>query len=75
MAEQLDVEVDPKACTGTQLCNITAPEVFDYDDDLKASKALRSPVDASEEVWEAVEGCPMEAIVARDADTGEQLFP
>jgi hypothetical protein len=26
-------------------------------------------------VWEALESCPVEAISARDAATGEALFP
>ena len=75
MNERLDVSITEPSCIGSRLCNLAAPDVFAIDEERGVSEVLRSPVDGSEAVWDAIEGCPMEAIVATDADSGEQLFP
>ena len=75
MPEEIEVGVDPQTCTSAQMCTMFAPDTFQYDDDLMASRAVRSPVEASDEVWQAIESCPVEAIWARNPETGEQLYP
>ena len=75
MEQNLDLSITETSCIGSRLCNLAAPEVFAIDEDRGVSEVLKTPVERTEGIWDAVEGCPMEAIVARDADTGEQLFP
>lgn len=75
MPDEIEVGVDPETCTSTQMCTMFAPHVFEYDDELMASTAVRSPVEGTDDVWQAIESCPVEAIWARKAATGEQLYP
>ena len=74
MPRTLEVWVDRDTCIGSAFCVASAPEDFELDDD-RQSHAVRSPVEESDEIREALEGCPVEAIHAEDADTGERLFP
>jgi ferredoxin len=72
---RLRVSVDEAKCVGGRMCQLAAPEVFRVDESRGLSQVLVPEVDESEEVWDALEGCPTEAISARDAETGEQVFP
>lgn len=74
MPRRLEIEVDKDTCISAAFCVASAPDRFELDDE-RRSQAVTSPVDESPEVWDALEGCPVEAIRARDADTGEHLFP
>lgn len=73
MARSLEVSVGP-ACIGSGTCRRIHPAVFGQGDDLRAV-VLVTPVDESDALWEALESCPVEALAAQDAATGEQLFP
>jgi ferredoxin len=75
MSKRYEVEVRPEVCTATQMCVSIDPDTFVFDGDRGVSRARQSPVDASDDVLEAAETCPVEAIVVRDAESGEQLFP
>lgn len=75
MADEVTYEVDPDVCTGSQLCVAIAPDHFAYDADEGISRATASPAEDTEAVLDAAENCPVEAIIVRDAGTGEQLFP
>lgn len=75
MSERYEVEVRPDVCTATQMCVSIDPGTFEFDADAGVSRARRSPVEATDDVVEAAENCPVEAIVLRDAETGEQRFP
>jgi ferredoxin len=69
----IELAVGPE-CAGTGTCRRLLPAVFGADDQ-RRSVVLASPVAEDDDVWEALESCPVEAISARDAATGEQLFP
>lgn len=75
MPDEIEVGVDQETCTSAQMCTMFAPDVFAYDEDVMASKAVQSPVEGTDEVWQAIESCPVEAIWARNAASGEQLYP
>ena len=64
-----------RACVGSRLCQMAAPELFRMDEAEGRSVPLQPEVEDSEELMDAAEGCPQEAIVVDDAETGEQLFP
>ena len=70
---QIIVEVDRALCFGFGDCVDTVPEVFALDDEDKA--VVLDPDAASvEEIMEASQNCPVDAIVITDA-SGEQLYP
>ena len=73
MGQSLEVEVAP-SCISSGYCRNTLPEVFGAKEDRK-SFVKSNPVTETPEVLEAFESCPVEAISARDAATGEPVFP
>lgn len=73
MARSLEITVS-SACIGSGQCRQLAPDAFGADERHR-SVVRHNPVDEDERVWEALESCPVEALSARDAATGEQLFP
>jgi ferredoxin len=73
MSRQLQVEVGP-TCISSGYCRNFAPDVFGAKEDRK-SYVKANPVTETPEVIEAFESCPVEAISATDAETGEEVFP
>jgi ferredoxin len=73
MGRLLDVEVGP-ACIISGYCRSSAPDVFGVGPD-RETVVKANPVEDSAALREALESCPVEAISARDADTGESVFP
>ncbi len=56
--------VDADLCTGCELCVETCPDVFEMEDDVAI---VSSPEGASEEeIQEAIDNCPVEAIIWKD---------
>ncbi|MGH2929051.1 MAG: ferredoxin [Solirubrobacteraceae bacterium] len=60
----LKVRVDPEACQGYACCLITAPTVFDMNDETGKAIVLRPEPDESlrDLVEKAARGCPAHAI-------------
>ena len=73
MGRSLEVEVGP-TCISSGYCRNSAPDVFGSAPDRK-SFVKSNPVDETDSLVEAMESCPVEAISARDAATGESVFP
>lgn len=73
MSRKLEVEVGP-TCISSGYCRNFAPSVFGSGPERK-SIVLQSPTEETAELNEAFESCPVEAITARDAETGEEVFP
>jgi ferredoxin len=73
MARSLELAVEP-TCISSGYCRNTAPDVFGAAEDRKAV-VKQNPVEDREEIWDAMEGCPVEAISARDAESGDTVFP
>ena len=73
MGQSLEVEVAP-SCISSGYCRNTLPDVFGAKEDRK-SFVKSNPVTETPEVLEAFESCPVEAITAKDAETGEEVFP
>ena len=74
MGAALELQVDARTCISSGYCRRALPDVFGADEQRKAV-LLKNPVDDGSDVWEAMEGCPVEAITARSTDTGETVFP
>ncbi len=73
MVRKLELEVGP-TCISSGYCRNFAPEVFGTGADRK-SVVKSNPVEETPALVEAFESCPVEAISARDADTGADVFP
>lgn len=74
MAGSLELHVDGATCISSGYCRRALPDVFGADDKRKAV-VLKSPVDDATEVWDAMESCPVEAISAKNPETGDTVFP
>lgn len=73
MSRSLEVAVAP-TCISSGYCRNSAPAVFDQNAERK-SVVRANPVEESDALWEAMEGCPVEAISAKDTATGDIVFP
>ena len=73
MGRSLQIEVAP-SCISSGYCRNSAPDVFGQAADRK-SVVKANPVEESEALWEAMEGCPVEAISAKDSGSGDVVFP
>jgi len=69
----LEVEV-ARTCISSGYCRNALPEVFGAQEDRK-SFVKTNPVPDSPELREVFDQCPVEAISAKDAETGEEVFP
>ncbi len=73
MSRSLEVAVEP-TCISSGYCRNSAPDVFGVGPERKAV-VTANPVEDTPDLWDAMESCPVEAISARDAGTGELVFP
>lgn len=71
---QYTIETDRDACIGDRLCCEEAPGTFDVDEEGKVV-IINPEGDLPEYVLAAARSCPLEAIILRDAETGEQVWP
>ncbi len=74
LSGSLELHVDGATCISSGYCRRALPDIFGADDKRKAV-VLKNPVDDTTEVWDAMESCPVEAIRATNAVTGETVFP
>jgi len=54
--------VDPDLCTACELCVDICSDVFEMSDDVAVVKVDTVPADLEDDVREAAESCPAEAI-------------
>lgn len=59
----MKVKVDPDLCTGCELCVDTCPDVFEMQGDLAVAKMETVPDGLEDDVQEAADSCPAEAII------------
>jgi ferredoxin len=67
------VEVDRHLCFGFGDCVDTLPDVFALDDDAKAIVLDPDAADV-DEITEAAQNCPVDAIIVTD-EHGDQIYP
>src|SRR4051794_32124023 len=67
------VEVDRALCFGFGDCVDTLPDVFALDDEAKA-EVLDPDAASVDEIAEAAQNCPVDAIIVTD-EQGQQLYP
>ncbi|MEU6085724.1 ferredoxin [Streptomyces sp. NPDC047085] len=74
MGDRWHVEVDRSVCIGSAQCRHHAPDGFRLDS-ARQSHPVDPDTDASEQILEAAESCPVEAIVITLTGSGEPVFP
>lgn len=82
---RLVLSIDQGKCMGAESCVELAPEVFALDTSKlgfgvsdAAPLGMRDVMDRevhSERILTAAQSCPYKAIIVKDAETGEQIFP
>jgi ferredoxin len=67
------IEVKRDICIGAATCTAIAPDVFELDDEMKAT--VKNPQGADDTIiLDAAKSCPTLAIYIYD-DAGKQIFP
>ncbi len=69
------VEYHRDMCIGAASCAAIAPFTFEMDDENKAVFTVAEDVDEDDAILAAAQSCPVFAIIVKDAETGEQIFP
>lgn len=59
----MQVKIDPDLCTACELCVDISPDVFEMGDDVAVVIKADVPADLEDEVKEAADSCPAEAII------------
>ncbi len=67
------IEIDTNTCIGSGMCAGVAPDHFELVEGY--SKTLQDPSEPSEEVVDAAESCPVEAILVKEVATGKVVAP
>ncbi len=68
------LEVDHGVCIGAAPCTAMAPKTFALDQENKASILATVDEEDQETILNAARGCPVSAILIKDA-SGQQIFP
>lgn len=74
MTRNLKLSVDRGLCTSNGLCEHLLGDVFTLDE-YRIARVAGEPIPETDQIWEAIESCPVAAIIASDAATGEELYP
>ena len=69
----MKIEIKRDICIGAATCSAIAPDVFELDDELKATVKNQQGADEAT-ILEAARSCPTLAIYLYD-DAGKQVFP
>jgi ferredoxin len=59
----MKVKIDADLCTGCELCVDTCPDVFEMGGDIAVVKKAQVPAGSEDDVKEAADSCPSEAII------------
>ncbi|QIZ36368.1 ferredoxin [Saccharopolyspora sp. ASAGF58] len=67
------IEIDADTCIGSGMCAGVAPDHFELVDGYSCAK--KATVEPADEVVDAAESCPVEAILVKDTETGAAIAP
>ncbi|MDA3626716.1 ferredoxin [Saccharopolyspora oryzae] len=67
------IEIDANTCIGSGMCAGVAPDHFELEEGYSVAK--ESQVEPADEVVDAAESCPVEAILVKDVESGRVVAP
>ena len=68
------IEIDRDNCIGDGACCEVAPDTLELDDESIA--VVTNPEgNSDDEIMEAAQSCPTDAIILKDNESGEQAWP
>ena len=59
----MKVKIDAEACTGCGLCEDSVPDIFKMGDDIAEVLKEQIPSELEDDVQDATDNCPVEAII------------
>ena len=62
----MKVRIDTNLCSGDELCVDACPEVFVMQDEISTVKVSEVPAELEEDVRDAADSCPTEAIIIEE---------
>ncbi len=68
------IDIDRELCIGDGACCGEAPNTFEMDDE-NIAKVTNPDGHTPDEILQAAQTCPVDAIKLTDAATGEQVWP
>lgn len=68
------IEIDRELCIGDGACCGEAPNTFEMDDE-NIAVVTDSDGHTDEEIMQAAQVCPVDAIILTDKETGEKVWP
>ena len=71
---ELTVRIDRESCISSGNCIKVTPELFEFDDESIAVFAKTADSCTREQVIDACEVCPVDALIVTDS-SGEQIVP
>jgi ferredoxin len=74
MGDRWHIEVDRSVCIGSAQCAHRAADAFRLDS-ARQSHPVEPDADAAEQILEAAENCPVEAITITLVGSAEPVFP
>lgn len=67
------IEIDANTCIGSGMCAGVAPDHFELVEGY--STTLKDRTEPSDDVVDAAESCPVEAILVKEVETGKVVAP
>lgn len=67
------IEIDANTCIGSGMCAGVAPDHFELVEGY--SRTLKDRTEPSDDVVDAAESCPVEAILVKEVATGKVVAP
>lgn len=71
------IEIDRNKCISVGNCVAITPDIFDLDEEqIAVMKDPKTPLISDDEtILMSARSCPTQAIIIKDSETGEQIFP
>ena len=71
------IEIERNKCISVGNCVAITPDIFDLDEEqIAVMKDPKTPLISDDEtILMSARSCPTQAIIIKDAETGEQIFP
>ena len=69
-----NIEINREECIGDGACCDVAPDTLELDDE-NIAVVTNAEGNSPDEIMEAAQSCPTDAIILTDAESGEKVWP